>query len=288
MVRRRQAGAAGEQEQPRLTVPRDQFTAELEDRIAGGREIAARSVDTPDALKAANAKYFLWDDYNITLLKQRFTTTEIADSYRWWGMASIGPYTFSQEREAFERDIESKLHRLESVKQRIPLYSEPPREPVVVAQRSAGARDGRSVFIVHGHDERRKLAVHGFLREVTALDIIVLHDQADRGRTIIEKFEDHAGDARFAAIVLTGDDVGGPNAEQLHTRARQNVVFEFGFFCGGLGRNRVAILYEEGVELPSDVNGLLYIPLDEGGAWKVRLARELRAAGLEVDANKLL
>jgi predicted nucleotide-binding protein len=65
-------------------------------------------------------------------------------------------------------------------------------------------------------------------------------------------------------------------------------VFELGFYVGSLGRSRVAVLYEEGVELPSDMNGVLYTPLDGGGAWKPELATELRAAGIEVDLNKLI
>jgi predicted nucleotide-binding protein len=118
---------------------------------------------------------------------------------------------------------------------------------------------------------------------------VILHDQADQGRTIIEKFEDHAAEAVFAVVVLTRDDIGvlATDDRELQPRARQNVVFELGFFFGALGRNRVVILFEEGVELPSDLGGLLYIPLDDRGAWKVTLARELKAASIEVDANKL-
>ena len=69
-------------------------------------------------------------------------------------------------------------------------------------------------------------------------------------------------------------------------RARQNVVFELGFFIGALGRSRVAVLYEDGVELPSDMNGILYTILDAQGAWRIGLGRELRAAGFAVDLNR--
>jgi predicted nucleotide-binding protein len=120
---------------------------------------------------------------------------------------------------------------------------------------------------------------------------VILHDQASEGRTVIEKFEDHAGEATFAVVVLTADDLGklaGDEESPLDRRARQNVVFELGFFVGALGRNRVAILYEEGVTLPSDIDGLVYIPLDAQGAWKLPLARELKSARIEVDADKLL
>ena len=68
----------------------------------------------------------------------------------------------------------------------------------------------------------------------------------------------------------------------------RNVVFEFGYFVGVLGRPHVAVLYEEGVELPSDVQGLVYIHYDSRGAWKLPLAKELKAAGISVDAEKMI
>ena len=88
-------------------------------------------------------------------------------------------------------------------------------------------------------------------------------------------FEQHAAEAGFAVILLTGDDVGGPSDTELQPRARQNVVFEMGFFYGLLGRDYVAVLYERGVEKPSDIDGLVYIELDPAGAWKTALLQEL-------------
>ena len=74
----------------------------------------------------------------------------------------------------------------------------------------------------------------------------------------------------------------------MHPRGRQNVVFELGYFVGHLGRNRVCTLYEPGVEIPSDFSGIVYVPIDEAGAWRTLLARELKAAGFEVDLNRAL
>ncbi len=147
---------------------------------------------------------------------------------------------------------------------------------------------GRSVFIVHGRDEGKKEAVARFL---TALDLepIILHEQPNRGRTVIEKFEAHA-DVSFAVVILTGDDSGGPSdkSEPARPRGRQNVVFELGYFVGRLGRKKVCTLYEEGVEIPSDFSGIVYVPLDASGAWRTLLARELKAAGFELDMNRAL
>ena len=75
--------------------------------------------------------------------------------------------------------------------------------------------------------------------------------------------------------------------DNLKERARQNVIFELGFFIGMLGRHRVCALYKGGVELPSDLSGVLWIPMDTNGAWRLTLAREMKTAGLNIDLNKL-
>jgi len=148
---------------------------------------------------------------------------------------------------------------------------------------------GHRIFLVHGHDE---LALHETARFMEKLeqDVIVLREQANQGRTIVEKFEDFA-DVGFAVVLLTSDDLGGAAStthDRQQPRARQNVIFELGYFIGRLGRNRVCALYRPGVELPSDYSGVLYIELDERGAWRLQLAKELRAAGLPVDMNNAL
>jgi predicted nucleotide-binding protein len=147
---------------------------------------------------------------------------------------------------------------------------------------------GGDIFVVHGHDGEAKVTVARFLSSLLARDPVILHEQPDRGRTIIEKFEQHAAQAECAVVLLTGDDDGGPVGGPQQRRARQNVVFELGFFVGTLGRDRVIILYEPEVELPSDLNGVLYIPFDDHGAWRNAVARELRAAGLKVNLAALL
>lgn len=146
----------------------------------------------------------------------------------------------------------------------------------------------RSVFIVHGRDDGKKEAVARFLSTLE-LEPIILHEQANLGRTLIEKLEAHA-DVSFAVVILTGDDSGGPSGhpESAQPRGRQNVVFELGYFVGRLGRRRVCTLYEERVEIPSDFNGIVYVPLDAAGAWRTLLARELKAAGFAIDMNKAL
>ncbi len=146
------------------------------------------------------------------------------------------------------------------------------------------------IFIVHGHDEEMKQTV---ARTVEKLDLkpIILHEQANGGKTIIEKFETHSNDVSFAIVLLSPDDKGCtvdsfPNDTKL--RARQNVILELGYFIGKLGRDRVFVLHKNSsnFELPSDIMGVLYTPYIEG--WEFKLIKELHICGYEVDANEIL
>jgi hypothetical protein len=149
---------------------------------------------------------------------------------------------------------------------------------------------GNAVFVVHGADKARREELARLLTTVLspASPVLVLHEQPNRGRTLIEKFEATAGEAQYAVVLLTSDDEARMRGtDDWEVRARQNVVFELGFFFGKLGRHRVAVLYESGVERPSDIDGLVYIAIDEAGAWKLELAKEMRAAGIDADLNRL-
>ncbi len=106
---------------------------------------------------------------------------------------------------------------------------------------------------------------------------VIVHEQPSLGRTMIEKFEDYSN-----------VDLAASNGGSESYRARQNVVFEMGYSIGKLGRNKVIALHEDGVELPSDINGVIYVNYDGPGAWKLELAKELRASGIEIDVNKVL
>lgn len=138
----------------------------------------------------------------------------------------------------------------------------------------------RKVFVVHGHDEGPREAVARFLQQL-GLTPVILHDQPNRGRTIISKFSEEASDVGFAVVLITPDDAPG-TANGLN-RARQNVIFELGFFLGKLGPSHVAAIVKDHVETPSDYDGIIYIPYAD---WKLPLARELKAAGYSIDLNK--
>ena len=144
------------------------------------------------------------------------------------------------------------------------------------------------IFVVHGHDENSKNELEIFLRNL-GLEPIVLHRQPDQGRTIIEKFEVYS-DVSFAMIILTPDDCVCNYNEDIKTyelsgkRARQNVIFEMGFFVGKLGRERVCCLHKKSVELPGDIHGVLYKPFNDSiKDTFYELLQELKAAGYNLD-----
>lgn len=151
---------------------------------------------------------------------------------------------------------------------------------------SASSGSSRRVFLVHGHDDAAKEATARFLSQLE-LDPIILHEQPSEGRTIIEKFERYA-DVAFAVVLLTPDDLGSTkeSPNEARPRARQNVIFELGFFIGKLGRNRVCAVHKGETEVLSDYQGVLFVPMDAAGGWKLTLAREIKAAGISVDLNK--
>lgn len=139
------------------------------------------------------------------------------------------------------------------------------------------------IFIVHGHDGELKLAV-ARLVEKQGLQAIILSEQANQGKTIIEKFEENS-DVSGAICLFTSDDLGRAKADANDLpRARQNVVFEAGYFMGKLSRSRVVIVAEHGVELPSDMQGIVYT---DKSNWEVDVLKELKSMGYTIDFNKL-
>ena len=194
---------------------------------------------------------------------------------------------YASREEAYAQGLRSAAAILESMIDEINEYWEDQSQEL---WSSGGHRNERintkEVFVVHGRDEGARDKVARFLERLD-LKPVVLHEQPNEGRTIIEKFEDfaHVG---FAVVLLTPDDTGRlqDDAGDFKPRARQNVIFEFGYFVGKLGRERVCALVKGDVERPSDYDGVLYIPLDDSGGWEMRLLQELKSAGYAIDANR--
>lgn len=166
-------------------------------------------------------------------------------------------------------------------------------EPGVKASSPDTASTGTSldktkVFIVHGHDDAAKLSVARFIEQMNFKPII-LHEQASGGKTIIEKIESYT-EVGFGVVLYTPCDLGGKATvdPKLEKRARQNVVFEHGFLTAKLGRHNVCALVKGVIETPNDISGVVYVPLDEHDAWKMKLAKEMQNAGYTIDLNKVL
>jgi predicted nucleotide-binding protein len=147
--------------------------------------------------------------------------------------------------------------------------------------------DNTKVFIVHGHDNEAKQETARFIEKL-GLQAIILHEQASKGKTIIEKIEENSN-VGFAVVLYTPCDEGKAKTQaEFHDRARQNVVFEHGYLIGKIGRQNVCALVKGDIEKPNDISGVVYINMDSHGAWKTDLIKEMKESGYAVDANKLL
>ena len=142
------------------------------------------------------------------------------------------------------------------------------------------------VFIVHGHNEEVKLRTARFVEKL-GFKAVILHEQASRGKTIIEKIE-HYTDVNFAIVLYTPDDLGNTNeqakAGELNSRARQNVIFEHGYLMAKIGRENVVALVSDRLELPNDISGVVYV---SDANWEMDIAKEMKSTGYDVDFNKL-
>ena len=143
--------------------------------------------------------------------------------------------------------------------------------------------DNSKVFIVHGHDGELKESVARILTK-QGIEPIILSEQANQGKTIIEKIE-HYSDVGAAICLFTNDDEGKEKKEKdLKPRARQNVVFEAGYFMSYLGRDRVVVIADDDNEIPGDLSGIVYTSRND---WQLRLCKDLKAMGYTIDQNKL-
>ena len=143
----------------------------------------------------------------------------------------------------------------------------------------------KNIFIVHGRDEKALVDLELFCRQRTNAEVTVLQNQVNNGETIIEKLLRHFNsETDYCVVLLTPDDLGkGAKDPKLMPRARQNVILELGFAMGVIGRNRIAILCDPSIEIPSDILGLGYIEYRRDAkdqSWKFRLYDEFSAAGV--------
>lgn len=205
----------------------------------------------------------------------------------WWakGEAALAQNWVSGD---FDTWIESKdhieafgVHFLKSdIEKLIPKSSVDNSRPPTVSY-------SNKIFIVHGRDEGPREFVAALISAL-GLEPVILNKLPNRGRAVIEKIEENS-DVGFAVVLLTPDDDGGLKGDAPQPRARQNVLLELGYFLGKLGRSRVCVLQKGQVDVPSDWGGVINERYDDlSPAWKIALVRELKDAGYDVDANKVV
>lgn len=247
-----------------LKVSKEEAEQKLKERIEKGKELLNIQIINELQLNKAKKEYRKWNDYNFEYLRRIFSTDEESEEYNSpLHYAYLLDSNLGRDIRDFFDDIKEKIHRLDSLVERIDLIS------LKISTRETFSKNTtlmtKKVFIVHGRDEVSKTNLEVLLAEM-GLEPIVLHRQADEGQTVIEKFEKHGSDVSYAFILLTPDEIAYlanedslPDSERKkEKRARPNVVFEFGYFVGKLGRNRVCCLYTGAVTLPSDLSGFVY------------------------------
>ena len=281
---------------PKLLVSRETAEKKIQERINEGQRFLDQPIDSDDEYESVGKKAINWSIYNKDLLVKLFESSALADEYENYFYEDLDYGEFDgllcinhvQDYKGYLRykthkyrtSMSDSIRSLEGIRDRLELYEEPdPPERIF----------GDKIFIVHGHDEGAKHKIARFIEDLD-LTATILDEQPSRGQTIIDKFEAHADEAGFAIVLLTSDDLGAPkdNKNELKPRARQNVILELGYFLHGLGRERVRVLHEEGVELPSDIHGIVYVSLDSADGWKLKLGREMQSVGFTVDMNKIL
>jgi predicted nucleotide-binding protein len=255
----------------------DDKPATLATLCAQGRALLHEAHDA----SGTHREFKYWDSNVAKWLDREYPDTGMSAE---WSSLSTSPlvsdghyYDFPHQWAQFRQAVQRRLAWLGRIGARKSSNSDTPLDQSAT----------RKVFLVHGHHEAAREKIARFLERLD-LEPVILHEQPNKGRTIIEKFTDYSQVA-YAVVLLTGDDIGGTKGTaktSLLPRARQNVIFELGYFLGKLGRDRVCALYEPGVDILSDYTGVLYLQLDSSDSWRLLLARELKAVGLPVDMNK--
>jgi len=133
----------------------------------------------------------------------------------------------------------------------------------------------KNILIVHGHNDSVKDKVASFISKL-GIEPIILNEQINRGQTLLEKFEEYS-DISVAIIIFTNEDMGNNNDEsEYEKKARQNMIFEVGYFLGELGDRNMIVIAEQGVILPSVLEGYDYFKMDSEEKWKKDIAEKLK------------
>ncbi len=282
-----------------LTIPKDEFKEILQNRIDEGEDLqsyhfqklsSASEFKEVEFFQKFSDTYEEWHALNIEILKNSFSTPEndYLDKYNFTYLNSNFPQStnsFSEEIYEFRTEFNSRIKALRTLISLVPFMK---TSSVINKSDSLKKEYTNEVFIVHGHNEKIRREVELILRRLNLIPI-TLNQKANKGMTVLEKFEANSN-VGYAIILLTADDIGYSLTDGEITakkRARQNVLLELGFFWGAIRRSNFLCLYEDGVELPSDLSGLVYVKYDEHQKWADRLVIEMREAGYDVSRDDL-
>lgn len=252
----------------------------------GGRRYRKRE-DYPERQKKFMDDYDKWNNFNSELLKHSFDIPN--NSYHSsYNSSDISLLLSKKDRaEICKLALENKIKLLEQFIDAATLLPCAVNDKKPIKEQNIS--DKRKVFIVHGHDDDLRTKVELLLRELN-LEPIVLFKAPNAGRTIIEKIEEESNDIAFAIVLYYPCDLGNDknavnDLSDLKPRARQNVVFEHGYMCSLLGRNRVCAVCTNDIEIPGDLSGILYLKADDSDLWRYKLVKEMNAAGMSLDMN---
>lgn len=276
-----------------LTVEKSEFKNALNERIVIGEEIYNRVIQTNPEFEKMKSDFSAWTDYNTEYLKQSFNNphNEYKRTYEDSGYSFFGSLGGNNKNPLQEKK-EIILAKIENLKKLVAKADLLKTSLVQTTQSSSqiakAAVAMNEVFIVHGHDEEAKVKTARFIERL-GFKPIILHEQASSGKTIIEKIEEYSN-VGFGIVLYTPCDIGGKQTEtsKLKPRARQNVVFEHGYLIGKIGRPNVCALVKGDIETPNDISGVVYVAMDEADAWHLKIAKELRNSGYNVDMNKVI
>jgi predicted nucleotide-binding protein len=252
--------------------------------IERAEKLSNLAVDEPE--------FKAWKDDVIRFLKRKYgvgsheaTSFDEIEYYNFYGVVDVINGTWqgnkSKEKALFQKGLKTAILYLKNYES----------DNVIEKNENSTNKEitinNENIFIVHGRNDGIKAQIANFLLKLN-IKPIILHEQINKGQTIIEKFEKHS-DVKAAVVLFTDDDVGKfKNDSELEKRARQNVIFEAGYFIGKLGREYTIILLEKGLRIPSDLDGYTYFEIDEKQRWQLDVAKELKGIGFNINMNDLV
>lgn len=299
-----------------LVIPKDKFIGLLTAQIEKGTELLGIDVplanprnayfdhvrrysDKIDYDETAQNEFFAkfnrWHERNKEIYRSSFTVANNVYFHEYesqiWNHIYIDDIV-----KIYKEDIGRLMNQMQTDIERVDLMKCDIQEAAAIMV--APEKLSQEIFIVHGHNEEMKQTVARVVSQL-GLTPIILHEQPNGGKTIIEKFEGNAEGVNFAIVLLSADDLAasyrdlnGVKDEELRQhlekRSRQNVVFEMGYLAGKLGRANVFFLLQDGVAKPGDLDGIVYTAYDIARAWRFELVKELKNAGYKVSADQVL